>query len=63
MISSALANASLSIVPHGGFFADEVQTYKPSRKIYEALIAYINATPTLNEGRGVVPENVWLVSG
>lgn len=42
------------------FLADQVQTYKPSRAIYDGLLGYINSTPGTQKVSG---QNVWLVSG
>ena len=59
MVSKALDVASLSALSKRMFLADSVQTYKPSKAIYDGLLKYVN------EGaeQKVTGENVWLVSG
>ena len=60
MVTTALQVGPLSGLTRRMFLADQVQTYKPSRAIYDGLLGYINSTPGTQKVSG---QNVWLVSG
>lgn len=59
MVTKALEVGSLAALTERMFLADEVQTYKPARAIYEALVRYVNE----GAGERIPADHVWLVSG
>lgn len=63
MLTAALQNASVLSYVDGLFSADMVKLYKPAKKIYNSLVAYINASNGRLAGVSVTPDRVWLVSG
>ena len=55
--------ASVSALNEGLHLADDpdVQVYKPAKRIYQSLLAMVNADRT--DDVGYTGEDVWLVSG
>lgn len=59
MVTTALKVGSLSSLTNQMYLANAVQTYKPSKVIYEGLLNHVNA----GSAQKVSGANVWLVSG
>ena len=62
-MTSALQSASVLGYVDGMFSADMIKLYKPAKKIYHALVEYVNAADGRLAGVSVPAERVWLVSG
>jgi 2-haloacid dehalogenase len=60
MVTSALNFASVSSLPEALYLADDVQVYKPAKRIYQGLLNKLNKD---REDGAYIGEDVWLVSG
>ena len=63
MVTTALEASSLAFASERLFLADGVQAYKPTAKIYNALLEHINANLESSNEEKTTGDRVWLVSG